>query len=113
MIKGMHIVFIAHADTELIELPDQDSYTRYNMRLNKRCVAPYVDDVDLVGFPKSCKHLPQAMVSAKKAISDGTRILVTYATASNVSKNRYGITSDIEVTNGQNPLTQFIPTLNQ
>lgn len=110
--KGMHVVFIAHADTELIELPDQDSYTRYNMRLNKRCVAPYVDDVDLVGFLK-LQTFTTGDGERKKAISDGTRILVTYATASNVSKNRYGITSDIEVTNGQNPLTQFIPTLNQ
>lgn len=108
--KGMHVVFIAHADTETIELPDSDPYTRYNMRLGKRSVAPYTDDVDLVGFLK-LQTFTTGDGERKKAISDGTRILVTYATASNVSKNRYGITTDLEVTSGQNPLTQFITTL--
>jgi hypothetical protein len=48
--KGMHIVFVAHADTETVELPDQDPYTRYSLRLGKKSVAPYVDDSDVVGF---------------------------------------------------------------
>src|SRR5690625_3547134 len=30
--KNMHVVFVAHADTEPVELPDQDPYTRYNLR---------------------------------------------------------------------------------
>jgi hypothetical protein len=47
----------------------------------------------------------------KKAISDGTRILVTYASASNVSKNRYGINKDLIVVAGQNPLLNLIPSI--
>jgi len=47
----------------------------------------------------------------KKAISDGTRELITYATASNVSKNRYGITDPLKVELGQNPLKSFIKSL--
>ncbi len=108
--RGMHIVFIAHADTETVELPDEDPYTRYSMRLNKRSVAPYVDDSDVVGFLK-LQTFTRGDGERKKAISDGTRLLVTYAAAANVSKNRYGITEDIEVVPGTNPLTQFIPTL--
>ena len=50
--KGMHIVFVAHADTETIDLPDADPYTRYTLRLGKKSVAPYVDDADIVGFLK-------------------------------------------------------------
>lgn len=109
--KNMHIVFIGHADTETIELPDQDAYTRYTLRLNKRSVAPYVDDCDLVGFMK-LQTFTTGDGDRKKARSDGTRLLVTYATAANVSKNRYGITEDIEVTTGINPLKQYIPSLN-
>lgn len=109
--KDMHIVFIGHADTETIELPDQDAYTRYTLRLNKRSVAPYVDECDLVGFMK-LQTFTTGDGDRKKARSDGTRILVTYATAANVSKNRYGITDDIEVTTGINPLKAFIPSLN-
>ena len=108
--RDMHVVFVAHADTETIELPDQDAYTRYNLRLNKRSVAPYVDDVDLVGFLK-LETFTQGDGERKKAISDGTRLLVTYATAANISKNRYGITEDLEVEQGINPLAQFVPSL--
>lgn len=108
--KGMHVVFIAHADTETIELPDQDPYTRYSLRLGKRSVAPYVDDSDLVGFLK-LETFTRGDGERKKAISDGTRVLVSYATAANVSKNRFGITEDIHVQQGENPLVQFIPSL--
>jgi len=108
--KGINVVFIAHADTETIELPDQDPYTRYNMRLNKKSVAPYLDDSDLVGFLK-LQTFTTGDGQRKKAMSDGTRLLVTYASASNVSKNRFGITDDLEVLPNQNPLIQFVPHL--
>lgn len=108
--KGMHVVFVAHADTETIELPDQDPYTRYNMRLGKRSIAPYVDDSDIVGFLK-LQTFTTGDGDRKKAISDGTRLLVTYSTAANVSKNRFGIVDDIEVKAGVNPLTGIVPTL--
>lgn len=108
--KGMHVVFVAHADTETIELPDQDAYTRYNLRLGKKSVAPYVDDSDVVGFLK-LETFTTGDGERKKAISDGTRILITYATAANVSKNRYGITEELLVAPNENPLVQFIPSL--
>jgi hypothetical protein len=46
-------------------------------------------------------------------VSDGTRLLVTYATAANISKNRFGITEDIIVTPNVNPLIQYIPLLGE
>ena len=108
--KGMHVVFVAHADTETIELPDQDPYTRYSLRLGKKSVAPYVDDSDVVGFLK-LETFTTGDGERKKAISDGTRVLITYATAANVSKNRFGITQDLHVKQGENPLIPFIPSL--
>jgi hypothetical protein len=108
--RHMHVVFIAHADTETIELPDQDPYTRYSVRLGKRSVAPYVDDSDIVGFLK-LETFTTGDGERKKAISDGTRVLVTYATAANISKNRFGITDDLHVKPGQNPLVDFVPSL--
>jgi len=108
--KGMHVVFICHADTETIELPDQDPYTRYSLRLSKKSMAPYVDDVNLVGFLK-LETFTTGDGERKKAISDGTRIMVCYSTAANISKNRYGITEDIEVPEGGNPLAEYIPSL--
>lgn len=108
--KNMHIVFIAHADTETIELPDQEPYTRYSLRLNKRSVAPYTDNVDLVGFIK-LQTYTMGDGERKKAISDGSRVLVTYSTAANISKNRYNITEDLPVEIGKNPLINYIGTL--
>jgi hypothetical protein len=110
--KGMHVIFVAHADTETIELPDQDPYTRYNLRLGKKSVAPYVDDSDIVGFLK-LETFTTGDGERKKAISDGTRILVTHATASNVSKNRYGLTKELPVKEGENPFVGIIPNMDK
>lgn len=108
--KGIHVVFIAHADTEVVELPDQDPYTRYGLRLHRKSTAPYLDDSDVVGFIK-LRTFTTGDGERKKAISDGARLLVTYATAANVSKNRFGITEDLELNPGQNPLAAHIPSL--
>jgi len=108
--KGMHVVFVAHADTETLELPDQDPYTRYNLRLGRRSVAPYVDDSDVVGFLK-LQTFTTGDGERKKALSDGTRLLVCYATASNVSKNRFGIEEDIVFEKGKNPFAGLLPAL--
>ena len=105
--KGMHIIFVAHADTETIELPDSDPYTRYNLRLGKKSQAPYIDDSDLVAFIKLEMHT-FGDGDRKKAVSDGTRIAVCYATAANVSKNRYGISEDIIIEKNKNPFLQII-----
>jgi len=110
--KGMHIVFIAHADTSTVELPDQDAYTRYDLRLGKRSVSPYLDNVDLVGFIK-LETYTFGDGERKKATSTGNRLMVTYTTAANVSKNRYGITEDLPVSFGKNPLIPFVPMLGE
>jgi len=105
--RGMHTVFIAHADTSRIEPPDDDAYMRYTLRLHEKSMPAYVDDVDIVGFLK-LQTFTTGDGDRKKAISDGTRQLITYATAANVSKNRYGITEPITVQHGINPFTNII-----
>jgi len=109
--KGINVVFIAHADTITIELPDESPFTKYDLRLGKKSVAPYTDDVDMVAFIKLETFFTNNEGERKKAKSDGTRIAVCYASASNVSKNRFGIESDIVVKNGVNPFIDFIPSL--
>ena len=109
--KEMTVVFVAHADTETIELPDQDAYSRYSLRLGKKSMAPYVDDTDLVGFIK-LETFTRGDGERKKATSTGNRLLVTYASAANVSKNRFGITADLTVEQNKNPLMQYIPVFN-
>lgn len=109
--RGMHVVFIAHADTETVDLPDEDAYTRYNLRLGKKSIAPYTDDVDMVGFLKLRTMTKGDEGQKRKAISDGQRIMVAHTTAANVSKNRYGITDPIPVEFGVNPLSGIVAGL--
>lgn len=108
--RGMNTVFVAHADTSRIEPPDDDAYMRYTLRLHEKSMPAYVDDVDVVGFLK-LETFTTGDGEKKKAISDGTRILITHATAANVSKNRYGITEPLTVENGINPLLAYIGAL--
>jgi hypothetical protein len=110
--KGMHVVFIAHADVETMRLPDSDDYMRYTLRLNpKHSLAPYVDDVDVVGFLRLETFTRGEDGERKKAISTGDRQLIVHATAANVSKNRFGLTEALDCPQGVNPLAAYIPAL--
>lgn len=108
--RGMNTVFVAHADTARMEPPDDDAYMRYTLRLHEKSMPAYVDDVDVVGFLK-LETFTTGEGERKKAISDGTRVLITYATAASVSKNRFGITEPLTVLPGVNPLTDYVPCL--
>ena len=110
--RGVNVVFIAHADRTVVSPPDGDEYTRYDLRLNKRSVSPYTDNVDLIGY-LALNTYTKGDGERKQAVSDGTRKLVCYPTPSNISKNRYGITDDIDVKLGVNPLKSHIKTLQE
>ncbi len=107
---NMNVLFIAHADTETLELPDQDPYQRYTIRMNKRSVSAYVDNVDLVGLLR-LKTFTTGDGDRKRAIADGTVELVTYPHPSGVSKNRYGINKALTVVQDENPLKPYIKAL--
>lgn len=105
--KGMHVVFLAHADSEMVDLPDQESFTRYTIRMHKKSVSHYSDNVDLVGFIK-LKTYTMGNTDKKKALSDGTRIITCYPTPSHISKNRFGIDGDITWSFGENPFDIYL-----
>lgn len=111
--KGMNIVFLAHADVDKIEPPDMAGYSKYVMKITSNskvnCADPYVNDVDLVGFIRLQTFAKGSDGEVKKAVSTGARELICFATASNVSKNRFGITDPIPVELGVNPLAGLVP----
>ena len=108
--KGMHIVYVAHADVETIDQPDQDSYSRYTLRLHKKSISHYVDNVDCVAYIK-LQTFTSGDGQRKKATTTGERIVTCYPVPSHVSKNRFGITEDLTLELGVNPFTDFIPSL--
>lgn len=107
--KGMHTVFLAHADIARIDPPDSDGYSQYTLRLPGKSMAPYVDNVDLVGFLKQAAIL-RGEEGQKKAITTGERVLVTYMTPATVAKNRFGIEEDLTFEKGVNPLAMLLET---
>ena len=109
--RGINVVFIAHADTIRIEPPNEEAYTSYSLRLDKRTLPFYVDEIDIVAFLKLETHILGDEGERKKAISDGTRVMIAYATAENISKNRFGITQPLTVKVGENPLANYVPAL--
>jgi hypothetical protein len=105
--RGMHTVFLAHADIGRIDPPDSDGYTSYTLRLPGKSISPYVDSVDVVGFLKQTVIL-KGDEGSKKAITTGDRALVTYMTPASCAKNRLGITEDLDVMHGENPLAPWM-----
>lgn len=109
--KGMNIVFIAHADLETMSLPDTDDYKRYSVKIHKKSVTHYVDNVDVVGYVRlqsALKGNPKDDAARKKVVSNGDREFVCHATAASVSKNGFGITEAIEFAPGENPLAPHL-----
>lgn len=110
---GMNVVFLAHATTEELDLPDQDKYSRYTIHLHRNrqydCVHHYSNNADLVAFIRLETHLRGSDGAKKRAISDGRREIICFPVASNVSKNRFGITAPLAFDlNAGNPFQKFV-----
>jgi ABC-type dipeptide/oligopeptide/nickel transport system ATPase subunit len=105
--KNMNIVFLAHGESETIDLPDQEAFMRYTIRINKKSIPHYTDNVDVVGFIK-LRTYTTGDGDKKKAISDGTRIVTCYPVASHISKNRLNIKEDLIFESGTNPFAQYL-----
>ena len=107
--RGMNVIFLAHTEVGTMRLPDQDDFTRYSLRMtHDKSLPPYLDDVDAVGFLRQVMRLKGDEGERKKAVSSDERELVMHVTASNVSKNPYGITEPVPVPLGVNPLAEFV-----
>ena len=105
---GMNVVFIGHADTETLDLPDMDPYARYCVRMHKKSIPHYTDNVDLVGLIR-LKTFTRGDGDKKRAISTGEREILCFPQASSVTKNRFNITEPLPFTfDGGNPFQQFV-----
>jgi hypothetical protein len=106
--KGMNVVFIGHADTETMDMPDLDPYTRYSVRLHKKSLPHYTDNVDAVCMIR-LKTFTRGDGDKKRAISSGEREIICFPQASSVTKNRFNITEPLPFTfDGGNPFENFV-----
>lgn len=106
--RNMNVVFIGHADTETLDLPDMDSYARYTVRLHKKVTPNYTDNVDAVCMVRLKSYVRSGDDDKKKAISTGEREIVCHPQAASVTKNRFHITEPLPFTfDGGNPFDKF------
>jgi hypothetical protein len=106
--RGMNVVFIGHADTETLDLPDMDPFARYTVRMHKRSLPHYTDNVDLVALIR-LKTYVRGDGDKKRAISTGDREIICFPQASSVTKNRFNITQPLPFTfEGGNPFEAFV-----
>jgi len=110
---GMNVVFIAHATTEELELPDVDKYSRYTIDLHKNrqydCVHHYSNNADIVAFIRLKTIVRGAEGGKKRALSDGEREIIAFPVASNISKNRFNITEPLPFDlSGEFPFSQYV-----
>jgi phage nucleotide-binding protein len=106
--KGMNVVFIGHADTETLDLPDSDPYARYTIRMHKKSIPHYTDNVDLVGFIRLKTYLT-GTGDKKRAVSTDEREIICHPQAASVTKNRFNIAKPVPFTfTGGNPFNDFV-----
>ena len=107
--KNMTIIFISHSEQSIVDLPDEEPYTRFELRMNKKSSQNYVDNVDCVMFIKLDIAVKKGDQGQKgKALSKNKRIGICHSSASFVSKNRFGINEPIEIKLNTNPLKEYI-----
>ncbi|NBT30479.1 MAG: ATP-binding protein [Rhodobacteraceae bacterium] len=92
--KGMNVVFIGHADTETMDLPDLDPYTRYSVRMHKKSIPHYTDNSDAVCMVR-LKTYTRGEGDKKRAISTGEREIICFPQAASITKNRFGISEPL------------------
>ena len=106
--KGMNVIFIGHADTEMLDLPDMDAFARYTVRMHKKSLPHYTDNVDLVGLIRLKTLVRGGDGDKKRAISTGEREIICHPQASSVTKNRFNISEPLAFTFDRNPFADFV-----
>jgi hypothetical protein len=101
--KGMNVIFVSHATDKTITPPDNDPYSVITLDMTKQAIDHYVNQVDIVAFIKI-----ELMVTDNKAYSTGKRVICCHASASNVSKNRFGIDKEMPFIKGENPFKDYL-----
>jgi len=113
--RGMAIVLIAHSTIETVNDPTTVAYSRYDIRLQKRAVALFQDEMDAILFVNqdvTIKHDdPKAKSSRSRADGGGNRWIYAAPRPAFVAKNRFGIPDKIMCARGETyaELAKYLP----
>jgi Cdc6-like AAA superfamily ATPase len=106
--KRMNVLYIAHSSIETVNDPMTAAYSRYDIRLHKRAVALFQDEVDAIFFLNQDVTIkqddPKANSGAgarKRADGGGNRWIYAAPRPAFVAKNRYDIPDKLMYTKGK------------
>jgi hypothetical protein len=103
--RSMNIVYIAHSVILNVDDPMTASYSRFDIRLHKRAIAIFQDEVDAIFFLNqdvSIKAEDKKMGSQRtRADGGGNRWIYTAPRPNFVAKNRYGIPDKVSYKRGE------------
>ena len=106
--RGITVLYISHIEVKKCKLPDQEDFEIFSIIMNgdaSRSV--YIDDVDLVGFCKLKSHTVETESGRSLIKSSGKRILSVGVNDVHVSKNRYAMPDEIDMS--FEALSKYIP----
>lgn len=106
--KGMNIVFVAHSDIHKFSPPDGETYNFFSLDMHEDSEAHYVNNSDVIGYLDQKTMVREGEDGRTKVASTDQRILRVKSSAAYVSGNRYGITEDLIVEKGVNPLAKYL-----
>lgn len=106
--KGMGVTYIAHSSIENVNDPMTQAYSRFDIRLHKRAVGIFQDEVDAILFLNQDVSLKQDDPKAKqgpgarlRADGGGNRWIYAAPRPAFVAKNRYGIPDKVMYERGR------------
>lgn len=105
--KNMNVVYVAHSSIETVNDPMTASYSRYDIRLHKRAIGLFQDEVDNILFLNQDVSLLANDPKAKsgpgtrvRAMGGGNRYIHATPRPAYVAKNRYGLPDKLEFKKG-------------
>jgi len=112
--KNMGVIYIAHSTINTVDDPMTQSYSRFDIRLHKRAVGIFQDEVDAIFFLNQDVTLKQDEKKRVRADGGGNRWLYAAPRPAFVAKNRYGIPDKLmfERGNGYAAIEPHFPAVN-
>jgi hypothetical protein len=113
--RQMTIVFIAHSTVMTAPDPVNVEYQRFDIRLQKRAIAMFQDEMDAILFLNQEVSViaddPRDKASRVRGAGGGSRVIYAGLRPAFVAKNRFGMPDKIpfKADDGYAQLSQFLP----
>lgn len=106
--RGVTVIYISHLEIKKFKSPEAEDYDILSIVMNSdKSRQVYIDDVDLVALCKMKSYITETDSGRSIVKSSGKRIISVGANDVHVSKNRFGMPDEIEMS--FDALAKYIP----